>query len=310
MGVSFFRDPNTGTLVRSDSQVFRFSVAGSGVKVEVSHYAWDQGAWQITEKDSAWVRLVGSLSLIDSLKIFYYDPNTQSWTSYERIDWTYDSQNRQTKMHYRSDENPDTSFHQVMRSFYEPTAPGRKIRDSLELYQVDEIGPGAPNKIPGLRAELLYRYDGSTSKVVADSGRFEGYISGMWVFILASKNTYTYDPSSDSLSVHIVSGCVSPFTPCTPTPSERYRYVWKQVAVAFLAEGGVGSLRLPNPLHAGQQVTLPLPAGQTWRLLNLQGQELARGQTGQHGTTLQLPAQSGIYLLQVGAATARLLLLP
>ena len=294
-------------LQRSDSTAWRFTLAGSQVRAEIWHYEWNAGAWSAYERDSVWVRLIGNISLVDSIKIFYPSGGGGGWTSYERIDFTYDAQNRLTLQHYVSTENPDTTQHLVQKYFYETTAPGRLLRDSLEFYRMDRVGPGAPNKINSLRMERRYRYVGTDPKIRADSAQAEVFW-GSWFVVSGEKNEYTYDPSqADSLTQRIV------FRSIFAGPwecSDRYLYFRHRVtAPTSLARGREGFF-LPMPLSAGEAIHLPLSAGEGWTLYTVTGQVVARGEATAHGATLITPTQGGLYLLQVRGQAYKLLILP
>ncbi len=281
------------------------------MRVEISYYyGWDNGTWQLYSRDSAWVRLVGNTSLVDSVKI-YYPTSGGGWDNPERIDFTYDSQNRLVRQHYVSRENPDTSLHMVQKLFYEATAPGRLQRDSMEIYQVDEIGPGAPKKINMLRAERRHRYIGSSTKVSVDSAQVEVFL-GTWLVVYGSKNTYTYNSTqADSLSERVFyenptsSGYGGPWR-C----SERYRYIRRRVARPTSLAEGSNRLPIPTLVRAGEWVQLPLPAGERWTLYTMLGQEVTQGEATPQGASFLAPPQSGLYFLQVRDHTYKLLITP
>lgn len=160
---------------------------------------------------------------------------------------------------------------------------------------------------PAQAANTWYFYVGNAPKPSHDSSATYDYMSSGWSY---ARNQYTYDANWNTLiAQHDTCGTFTMPPTCGPFNRERYHYIQRS-APAALSGISSSAIFLPTPLQAGTRAFLDSRWGSTYELWDLSGHLLSQGDIPASGLHLTLPTQPGLYLLRIGNATQRLLLLP
>jgi len=146
-----------------------------------------------------------------------------------------------------------------------------------------------------------YFYSGSAPYPAQDSVYSRDYGDNTTT---VTKSLYTYD-SNGNLSQRIRQ--LRSGTQWLNRERWIYRYIARQ---ALALAKGEETLNIPTVHTAGGSLVLKGNPGLPYALYDLSGRELLRGVFSAPEATLQLPAQSGIYVLRVGDQAKRLCLLP
>ncbi len=187
-----------------------------------------------------------------------------------------------------------------VKPFYD--AQGRIIRERDTAWICIPLFCNNPSQAgPALAMTTYYFYSGSAPYPAQDSVYSRDYGDNTTT---VTKSLYTYD-SNGNLSQRIRQ--LRSGTQWLNRERWIYRYIARQ---ALALAKGEETLNIPTVHTAGGSLVLKGNPGLPYALYDLSGRELLRGVFSAPEATLQLPAQSGIYVLRVGDQAKRLCLLP
>lgn len=238
----------------------------------------------------------------DSLRIEAYINN--SWTTFYREtstliagrwDSTYISLNLQPLLGIPG------SASGFVKLFYD--AQGRVIRERDTAWICTPLlGCANPSQASPASASMTYHlYAGNAPYPDRDSIISTDYLSNE---SSSNRNLYTYD-SNNNLTQRVRQ--LRSGTQWLNRERWIYRYIARQATALMKGEEPIN---IPTVHTAGGALVLKGEPGMPYALYDLSGRELVRGVFSAPEMMIQLPAQSGIYVLQVGTQAKRLCLLP
>lgn len=295
-----------GNLLLSGKTAFYFTAINANYwKVEMIDSIYDNTSWRADSRVTAW----GSPALLssqqaDSAYIAQYDTNQNQWVTAIKI-YNYftapgvDSTYIWVDLAALGVPFPGAYGAGFSKYYYDAQSRLVRKRDTFWLC----IG----SCFPAQAGNTWYFYAGSAPKPSQDSSATYDYGSSGWSY---ARNQYTYDAHWNTLIARHDT-CNASATPpaCVPVSRERYHYIQRSAPSALV--GGSSSVAfLPTPLQAGTRAFLDSRWGSQYELWDLSGRLIGHGDIPASGLHLTLPTQPGLYLLRIGNATQKLLLLP
>lgn len=160
---------------------------------------------------------------------------------------------------------------------------------------------------PSSAGYIYFFYSGNATKPERDSSISIEYGGGPSSQSIR-RTRYIYDANGNPTEIYFDTCSTSPTVVCNN--SERERYSYRQFA-ASIGSTSSSSLGLPPVVAAGSSLELPAGIGRSYRLWDASGRLLLQGDVSpQAATSLQLPAQAGLYILQVDYRSQRILIVP
>lgn len=239
----------------------------------------------------------------DSLRIEVFDTFSGTWTTLYRETSTLTA-GRWDSTYILFNLEPlfgiPVSASGFVKLFYD--AQGRVIRERDTVWIcIPPLCNGPSQAGPAQATTIYYFYSGGAPYPAQDSVYSKDYGDNSTT---VTKSLYTYD-SNGNLSQRIRQ--LRSGTQWLNRERWIYRYIARQ---ALALAKGEEALNIPTVHTAGGSLVLKGSVGLPYALYDLSGRELLRGVLSAPEVTLQLPAQSGIYVLRVGDQAKRLCLLP
>lgn len=183
------------------------------------------------------------------------------------------------------------------RYYYDGSNRVERKRDTLWLT--------IPVRQPAQAGWTWYFYTGSAMRPSKDSTVLRDYGAGTSI----SVTSYTYD-GNNNLTVAERDTC-SPSNPAICGDNRRERYSYRRGGTSSLfSYPSPSHLILPSPLCRGCQVSLELERAMPYRIVDMMGRIMAEGHLPAGQAILLMPDFSGIYTIQIGNYSQKVLILP
>lgn len=166
----------------------------------------------------------------------------------------------------------------------------------------------SPPSGPAQAGWKWYFYQGSASRPFKDSSYTRDYGPGGGIDRRVT--SYTYD-SNGNLTIEEVDTC-SAANPgiCRDYQRTLYSYIRQQAPASLEAQVSPVKAAIPSPLRAGDRVLIETNYAVSYRIVDALGRVWDQGYLPAGESTLPLPLQSGLYILQIGPYQQKVLLLP
>ncbi|MCS6789965.1 MAG: T9SS type A sorting domain-containing protein [Bacteroidia bacterium] len=181
--------------------------------------------------------------------------------------------------------------------YYDASSRLDRKRDTLWLE--------SPSSGPAQAGWTWYFYTGSATRPSKDSTVFRDYGTGVSI----SVNFYTYDANSNLIRVETDTCSFS--NPSICRDYRRKRYSYRQGTSIYIPSlPPYVQPIIPSPVCGGCTVGLTLEQPTPYRIVDMMGHIVAEGNLPAGQTTLPIPSLSGIYTIQIGNYSQKVLILP
>lgn len=284
----------------SDKQHFFYTDLGGGrIRIEIRDSSLSGGnRWEAGFRYFIWgprARLEAGGDY-DSLLIQAFAQN--SWQDALRFHNFFsgnrlDSTAKWINARYLMDLPLDVIVRGYTRYYYDASNRLERKRDTLWLV--------LPNEGPAQAGWTWYFYTGSSTRPSKDSTVLRDYGSGTSI----SVTSYDYDPTHGNLIKAEIDTC-SPANPANCQDYQRERYSYRQGVMASVSSQPT----LPSFICGGCPIRIELEEAVPYRIMDVMGRTIAEGTLPAGEATLSLPYLHGIYILQIGSYSQKVLILP
>lgn len=290
----------------SDRQHFFYSDLGGGrIQVEIrdSTFAggggWNAGSRYIIwgsraqleaggEPDSLWIQVFSGGSWQTAIRFY-------NFFSGNRLDSSFVWVN----VRYLQNLPYDVIVGGYTRYHYDASNRLNRRRDTLWLE--------SPMSGPAQAGWTWYFYTGNASHPYKDSTAVRDYGSGDSVSLAVT--FYTYD-TNNNLTVAVEKTCSSSNpTNCQDNRRRRYSYYQVSTSHPYLSPSS-RQIVLLSPVCRGCQVSITLEHAMPYKIIDIMGRVIAEGQLSPGMNVLSMPTLSGVYTVQIGSYSQKVLVLP